>query len=94
MLNGTDEFKMRNGYGVKMRNGMDLGIKCVILNFTKNFNYRLSFFSNLCFHRLSFFFAMECNIVVLIIHNISYTTISIKVVTETIVKCAILALKS
>jgi hypothetical protein len=43
---------------------------------------------------MSFFFAMECNIVVLIIHNISYTTISIKVVTETIVKCVILALKS
>jgi hypothetical protein len=33
------------------------------------------------------------NVVVLIIHNISYTAISIKVVTETIVKCAIWALK-
>jgi hypothetical protein len=30
-------------------------------------------------------FVMECNVVVLIIHNISYTTISIKVVTETII---------
>ena len=29
---------------------------------------------------------MEYNVVVLIIHNISYTAISIKVVTETIVK--------
>ena len=71
---------------------MDLGIKCVILNFTKNFNQKFSFFRSfltfLCF-RFMFFFAMECNVVVLIIPNISYKTISIKVVTETIVKCAI-----
>jgi hypothetical protein len=32
------------------------------------------------------FFVMEYNVVVLIIHNISYTAISIKVVTETIIK--------
>jgi hypothetical protein len=32
------------------------------------------------------FFVMEYNVVVLIIHNIFYTAISIKVVTETIVK--------
>jgi hypothetical protein len=33
-----------------------------------------------------FFFVMEYNVVVLIIHNVSYTAISIKIVTETIVK--------
>ena len=27
MRNGTDGVKIRNGYGVKMRNGTDLGIK-------------------------------------------------------------------
>jgi hypothetical protein len=39
------------------------------------------------------FFVMEYNVVVLIIHNITYTAISIKVVTETIVKSTIWALK-
>jgi hypothetical protein len=33
-----------------------------------------------------FFFVMEYNVVELIIHDISYTAISIDVVTETIVK--------
>jgi hypothetical protein len=58
----------------------------------RNFN---EFFSPLlCFSVFdSCFFVMEYNVVVLIIHNISYTAISIKVVTETIVKCAIWVLK-
>ena len=43
--------------------------------------------------KIASFFVMEYNIVVLIIHDISYTAISIKVVTGTIVKCTIWALK-
>ena len=58
----------------------------------RHFNefFRL-FFTFLCFRFM--FFLMEYNVVVLIIHNISYTAISIKIVTETIVKCTIWVLK-
>jgi hypothetical protein len=69
----------RNGYGDKMRNGTDL-------------DKIASFFTFPCF-RFMWVFLMEYNVVVLIIHNKSYTAISIKVVTETIVKCTIWALK-
>jgi hypothetical protein len=68
-----------NGYGDKMWNRTDLD------NIT-------SFFTFPCF-RFMGFFVMEYNVVVLIIHDISYTAISIKVVTGTIVKCTIWALK-
>jgi hypothetical protein len=61
-----------------MRNGTDL-------------DKIASFFTFPCF-RFMGFFVMEYNVVVLIIHNISYTAISIKVLTETIVKCTIWAL--
>jgi hypothetical protein len=61
-------------------------IKCVIL-----MSFFASFFTFLCFRFM--FFVVEYNVVVLIIHNISYTAISIKVVTETTVKCTIWALK-
>ena len=69
----------RNGYGDKMWNGTDL-------------DKIASFFTFPCF-RFMWGFLMEYNVVVLIIHNKSYTAISIKVVTETIVKCTIWALK-
>ena len=62
--------------------------KCVILNFTKNFNDKWSFFDSLRF--CVFDLCLFCN-GMLIIYNITYTAISIKVVTETIVKCAIWA---
>jgi hypothetical protein len=57
--------------------GTDMGIKCVIL---------MSFSPLIYVSVLDLwvFFVMEYNVVVLIIHNISYTAISIKVVTETI----------
>ena len=76
MRNGADP---RNGYGDKMRNGTDLDEMC---HFNEFFRLFLTF---LCF-RFMFCFVMEYNVVVLIIHNISYTAISNKVVTETIVK--------
>jgi hypothetical protein len=83
MRNGADP---RNRYGDKMWNGTDLDKMC-------HFNeFFASFFTFLCF-RFMFFFVMEYNVVVFIIHNISYTAISIKVVTERIVKCTIWALK-
>ena len=59
--------------------GTDLGIKCGTV-MDKMRHFRLFIFTFLCF-RFMFFFVMEYNVVVLIIHNISYT-----VVTETIVK--------
>ena len=67
----------RNEYGDKMR------------HFNEFFASFLRFYVfDLCF------FVMKCNIIVLIIHNIShiYSYFS-KVVTETIVNCAIWALK-
>ena len=75
---------------VKMRNGPDprneYGDK--MRHFNEFFSPLLRFYVlDLCF------FVIKCNVVVHIIHNISYTAISIKVVTETIVKCAIWALK-
>jgi hypothetical protein len=62
---------MWNRYGDKILNRM--GTKCIIF-----MSFVVSVFD---------FFGIECNVVVLIIHNISYTTISIKVITDTIVKC-------
>ena len=67
----------RNEYGDKMR------------HFNEFFASFLRFYVfDLCF------FVMKCNIIVLIIHNISYIySYFSKVVTETIVNCAIWALK-
>jgi hypothetical protein len=80
-----------------MRNGTDMGLKCVMERMGIKSGTKWSFFSPLFF--ISVFsiyicFAMECNVVVLIIRNISYTAISIKVVTDTIVKCAIYSIVS
>jgi hypothetical protein len=60
--------------------GTDIGIKCgtdgdKMGHFNKFFRLLRFCVLDLCF------FVMERNIVVLIIHNISYTAISIKVVT-------------
>ena len=66
--------------------GTDMGIKCgTVMDKMRHFN---EFFASLIYVSVLdlFFFVMEYNVVVLIIHNISYTAISIKVVTETIVQ--------
>jgi hypothetical protein len=71
-----------------------MGIKCgTVMDKMRHFNefFRL-LFTFLCF-RFIYFFVLEYNVVMLIIHNIFYTAISIKVVTETIVKCTIWPLK-
>ena len=71
--------KCGSGCGTDRIHGTNMGIKCVILRF---------YVFDLCF------FVMKCNIIVLIIHNISYIySYFSKVVTETIVNCAIWALK-
>ena len=62
-----------------------MGIKCVIL---------MSFSPLFYVSMFSIYVSMKCNIIVLIIHNISYIYCYFsKVVTETIVNCAIWAQK-
>ena len=60
----------------KMRNGTDMGIKCVISNFTKNFNHKWSFFTLFFYVSVLSINVFFCN-EMLIIHNITYTAISI-----------------
>ena len=63
-----------------------MGIKCeTVMDKMRHFNEFFASYLRFCF-RFMFSFVMEYNVVVLIIHNISYTAISIKVVTETIVQ--------
>ena len=78
--------KCGSGCGTDRIHGTNMGIKCVIL---MSFSPLLRFYVfDLCF------FVMKCNIIVLIIHNISYIySYFSKVVTETIVNCAIWALR-
>jgi hypothetical protein len=78
----------------RMRNGADprngsVEIKCG----TERIWIKSPLFLRFRVLDLCCFFLMEYNVVVLIIHDISYTAISIKVVTGTIVKCTIWALK-
>jgi hypothetical protein len=81
--------RIRNEADSRSGCGTDIGIKCG----TERLGDKMRHFNEyLCVFDLCFF-AMECNVVVLFIHNISCTTFSIKVVTETIVKCALWALK-
>ena len=84
MRNGPDP---RNEYGDKMRH--------FIIKMTHFIPIFVPFASFLRFYVFDLcFFVMKCNIIVLIIHNISYIySYFSKVVTETIVNCAIWALK-
>ena len=69
--------------------GTDMGIKCgTVMDKMRHFN---EFFSPLIY--VVVLIILLYNVVVLIIHNVSYTAISIKVATETIVKCTIWPLK-
>ena len=58
----------------------------------RHFNEFFASYLRFCVLNLCFF-VMKYNVVVLTIHNISYTAISIKVVTETIVKVYNMAAK-
>jgi hypothetical protein len=67
--------------------GTDMGIKCgTVMDKMRHFNEFFASYLRFCVLDLWVFFGMEYNVVVLINHNISYTAISIKVVTEIIVK--------
>ena len=78
---------LKCGSGTDRIHGTNMGIKCVILMSFSPLFLRFYVF-DLCF------FVMKCNIIVLIIHNISYIySYFSKVVTETIVNCAIWTLK-
>jgi hypothetical protein len=66
--------------------GTDMGIKCgTVMDKRRHFNEFFASYLRFCVLDLRFF-VMEYNVVVLIIHNISYIAISIKVVTETRVR--------
>jgi hypothetical protein len=73
--------------------GTDVAIKCgTVMDKMRHFNEFFASYLRFCVLDLCFF-VMEYNVVVLIIYNISYTAISIKVVTETIVKVYNMAAK-
>jgi hypothetical protein len=92
----TIRLKCGSGCGTERIHGTDMEIKCGTERIWIKCVILMSFFASFlrfCVLDLCVFFVTEYNVVVLIIHNICYTAISIKVVTETIVKCTIWALK-
>ena len=63
--------------GKRMRiHGTDMGIKCgTVMDEMRHFNEFFASYLRFCVLDLCSFFVMEYNVVVLIIHNISYTAI-------------------